>query len=155
VRAFITLAIRIKVMLKLIILEDSIMLTIQRSFFPDKKSAIDHGLDIPVACSKLWLYRSIAQHLGLNVDGIDDHVQLMDMIDERNQELACVGIAEKLIETEATILDKMATNIDRKPILRCDRKPLPKPIKRNAKPVIRFVAPGNVMAKAFMAANLI
>ena len=121
------------------------MLTIQRAFFPDKKAAIDHGLDIPVACSKIVLYTAIAQHLGLNVDGIDDHVQLMNMIDDRNVELACVGIAE------------MAAAIDRKPkpILRRDRKPLPKPIKRNAKPVVRYVAPGNTIAKALLAANLI
>ena len=133
------------------------MLTIQRSFFPDKQAALQHGLDIPVACSKIALYTAIAQYLGLDVDGINDHVQLMDMIDAKNIELACIGVAEKLVENEATVLDKMAAAIDRKPkpVLRRDRKPLPKPIKRNAQPVIRFVAPGNTMAKALMAANLI
>lgn len=133
------------------------MLTIQHSFYDDKKAAISHGIELPVACSKLWLYRSIAEYLGIDTTGIDDHVQLMNMIDERNQELACVGIAKKLVENESTVLDQMAANIDRKPkpILRRDRKPLPKPIKRNAKPVIRYVAPGNTIAKALLAANLI
>ncbi len=129
------------------------MLTIQRSFFPDKKSAIAHGVELPVACSKVLLYQLIAQHLGLNVDGIDDHVQLMNMIDARNQELACADVAERMVKTEATVLDQMAANIDRKPkpVLKRDRQPLPKPVKRD-KPVVRYVTP---MAKALMAANLI
>jgi len=129
------------------------MLTIQRSFFADKKSAIDHGLDIPVACSKVLLYQLIAQQVGSHVDGIDDHVQLMNMIDARNQELACADVAERMVKTEATVLDQMAANIDRKPkpVLKRDRQPLPKPVKRD-KPVVRYVTP---MAKALMAANLI
>ena len=133
------------------------MLNIQRSFYPDKKAAIAHGLELPVACSKVLLYQAIAQHLGIDTTGIDDHVQLMNMIDERNQELACVGIAETFVEKQATILDEMAAAIDRKPkpILRRDRKPVDKPIKRNAKPVVRYVAPGNTIAKALLAANLI
>ena len=120
------------------------MLTIQRSFFPDKKAAIAHGLELPVACSKIALYIAIAQHLDIDITGIDDHTVLMDLIDERNVELACADVP-------------MAAAIDRKPkpILRRDRQPVPKPIKRNAKPVVRYVAPGNTMAKALMAANLI
>jgi hypothetical protein len=142
------------------------MLTIQRSFFPDKKAALQHGLDIPVACSKVLLYQLIAQHLGIDTTGIDDHVQLMDLIDAKNIELACVGVAEKFVETEATVLDQMAANIDHKPkpVLRRDRQPVakpvkrpvvkvsaPKPIKRN-KPVVKYVTP---MARALMAANLV
>lgn len=132
------------------------MLTIQRSFFADKKSALQHGLDIPVACSKVLLYKLIAQHLGIDTTGIDDHVQIMDMIDAKNIELACADVP-------------MAANIDRKPkpVLRRDRKPVAKPIKRseikvvgkpvkrNQKPVYRQVWPNNVMGKALYRANLI
>ena len=116
------------------------MLTIQRSFFPDKKAAIAHGLELPVACSKIALYIAIAQHLDIDITGIDDHTVLMDLIDERNVELACADVP-------------MAAAIDRKPkpILRRDRQPVPKPIKRD-KPVVRYVTP---MAKALMAANLV
>lgn len=132
------------------------MLTIQRSFFPDKKSAIDHGLDIPVACSKIVLYTAIAEHLGIKVGGIDDHVQLMDMIDAKNIELACADVP-------------MAAAIDRKPkpVLKRNRQPLPKPvkrseikvvgkpIKRNQKPVYKTVWPNNVMGKALLSVGLI
>ena len=142
------------------------MLTIQRSFFADKKSAIDHGLNIPVACSKIVLYTAIAQHLGIDTTGIDDHTVLMDLIDARNMELACAGIAERMVENESTVLDQMAAAIDRKPkpILRRDRQPVPKPVKRSeikvsapkpikrSKPVVKYVTP---MAKALMAANLV
>ena len=133
------------------------MLTIQRSFFPDKKAANAHGIELPVACSKIALYTAIAKHLGIDTTGIDDHVKLMDLIDERNVELACVGIAETFVANESTVVDQMAAAIDRKPkpILRRDRQPVPKPIKRNAKPVVRYVAPGNTIAKALLAANLI
>ena len=129
------------------------MLTIQRSFFPDKKAAIAHGLELPVACSKIALYIAIAQHLDIDITGIDDHTVLMDLIDERNVELACADVP-------------MAAAIDRKPkpILRRDRQPVPKPVKRSEikvsvpkpikrdKPVVRYVTP---MAKALMAANLV
>ena len=129
------------------------MLTIQRSFFPDKKAAIAHGLELPVACSKIALYTAIAQHLGIDTTGIDDHVKLMNLIDAKNIELACADVP-------------MAAAIDRKPkpILRRDRQPVPKPVKRSEikvsvpkpikrdKPVVRYVTP---MAKALMAANLV
>lgn len=132
------------------------MLTIQRSFFPDKKSAIAHGVELPVACSKVLLYQLIAQHLGIDTTGINDHIQLMDLIDAKNVELACADVP-------------MAANIDRKPkpVLKRDRQPLPKPVKRSEikvsapkpikrnKPVIRYVGPGNTMAKALLAANLV
>lgn len=143
------------------------MLTIQHSFYDDKKAAIAHGIELPVACSKLWLYRSIAEYLGIDTTGIDDHTVLMDMIDQRNMELACIGVAEKLIENEATVLDQMAANIDRKPILKRDRQPLPKPvkrseikvvskpIKRNQKPVYKTVWSNNVMGKALLSVGLI
>jgi hypothetical protein len=131
------------------------MFTIQRNFNADRSACKAHGVKLPLNCKKLELYQAIAAHLGIDTTGIDDHVQLMDMIDDRNVELACKGIGETFVEKQATVLDKMAANINRKPILRCDRKPLPKPIKRNAKPVIRYVSPGNTMAKALMAANLI
>lgn len=129
------------------------MLTIQHSFFPDKKSAIAHGIDVPTACSKVLLYQLIALHLGINVDGLEV-AAIMDAIDDRNMELACVGVAESCITNESTVLDQMAAAID-KPVLRRDRKPVPKPIKRNAKPVIKYVAPGNTMVRALMAANLV
>lgn len=134
------------------------MLTIQRSFFPDKKAAIAHGIELPVACSKIVLYTAIAEHLGIDTTGIDDHVKLMNLIDAKNIELACADVP-------------MAAAIDRsksKPVLRRDRKPLPKPvkrseikvstpkpIKRNQKPVYKTVWSNNVMGKALLSVGLI
>jgi hypothetical protein len=145
------------------------MLTIQRSFFPDKKSAIDHGIELPNACTKIALYKAIAAFLGIDITGMDDLDTLWAAIDAKNLDLACAGVAEHLIENESTIVDKMAVDIDKaeflhdremgaklnKPILRRDRKPVPKPVKRGLTVVTNRVYPNQVMAKALVSKGLV
>lgn len=137
------------------------------NFVEDRNNAFKAKIIKNFVISAPGLYRVIADHLNVDVSDIavgdDDKSKklevaaLRDRIRQNEMDIACIGVAERMVKTEATILDKMAANIDRKPkpVLRRDRKPLPKPIKRNAQSVIRFVAPGNTMAKALMAANLV
>ena len=86
------------------------MLTIQHSFFADKKAALQHGLAIPVVCSKMALYQAIAGHLGIDYKGLE-LTELWAAIDAKNADLACVKAVPK-------------------PVLKRDRKPVPKPKKR-------------------------
>jgi len=131
------------------------MLPIQRSFWADKKAAIDHGVSIPVVCAKIDLYRAIAQHLGIDTTGMDLDT-LWAAIDDRNIELACVGVAESMIEHELTVLDKMAAKIEfKRPVLKRDRKPVPKPVKRGLTVITNRVYPDKVMAKALMNKGLV
>ena len=98
------------------------MLTIQRSFWSDKKAAIDAGVDVPMVCTKVGLYQAIALHLGINPDGLDID-QLWAAIDAKNLELACVGIAESMVVNESTVADKMAATLN-KPVLIRPVKPV-------------------------------
>ena len=114
------------------------MLTIQRSFWSDKKAAIDAGVDVPVVCTKVGLYQAIASHLGITTDGLDID-QLWSAIDAKNLELACVGIADHLIENESTVVDKMAATLN-KPVKRSKVGGLEVAIARPrkiAKPIIK------------------
>ena len=87
------------------------MITIQRAFWPDKKEAIKAGIELPIACSKVALYRAIADYLNIAYDVNTDLDILWDLIDAENARLACV-----------------ATMPVRKPIKRCDRTLKPKPV---------------------------
>jgi hypothetical protein len=129
------------------------MFTIQRNFNADRSACKAHGVKLPLNCKKLELYQAIAAHLRIDTTGIDDHTVLMDLIDQRNIELACVGVAENMVETNATVLDH---RLDRKPILRRERQPLPKPVKRTeikpsgqSKPVL--LTSRSTLAKALKA----
>jgi hypothetical protein len=99
------------------------MITIQRSFFNDKKAAIAEGINVPVACNRPQLYRLIAAKLDIDVSDIAvaagkdeqmfEAMLICDRIDARNAELACVGVAESLVEKQSTLLDNMAANIEK------------------------------------------
>ena len=65
------------------------MLTIQHSFFADKKAALQHGLAIPVVCSKMALYQAIAAYLDIDYKGLE-LTELWAAIDAKNADLACV-----------------------------------------------------------------
>jgi hypothetical protein len=74
------------------------------------------------------LYGAIAEHLGIAIDGLNVE-QLKAAINEKNAELACVGVDGSMVEHGVTIVDKMAANLN-KPIKRCDRVKVQPPIKR-------------------------
>jgi hypothetical protein len=102
------------------------MLTIQRNYWKDlahAKEVIEFGIKQP---TKVELYRAIASHLDISADGLDID-QLWAAIDARNMELAVVGIAETLVETESTVVDKMAATIDR-PFKRVAVPPVKRPM---------------------------
>ena len=131
-------------------------ISFSNSFTEDRNKAFKAKIIKNFVISAPDLYRAIADHLNVDVSDIavgdDDKSKklevaaLRDRIRQNEMDIACIGV-ERMVEREVTIVDK--------PVLRRDRKPLPKPVKRNAKPVIKYVAPGNTMARALMAANLI
>jgi hypothetical protein len=91
------------------------MFPIQRNYWADLKAARSAGLvDGNKNPCKLDLYRFIANHIGAywQTDSVDE---LYQNIDNRNTELACVGVAESCIA---------------KPVKRCDRVKVQPPIKR-------------------------
>lgn len=112
------------------------MLTIQHSFFADKKAALQHGLAIPVVCSKMALYQAIAAYLDIDYKGLE-LTELWAAIDAKNADLACVKAVPK-------------------PVLKRDRKPVPKPVlKRGLVVVTNRVYPNQVMAKALQNKGLV
>jgi hypothetical protein len=117
------------------------MLTIQRKYWDDLKAAKEHGVQLPNACTKVALYQAIAAYLEIDFAGMELD-QLWTAIDSKNLDLACVGVP------------KMAAKLD-KPVLRRDRKPVPKPIKRNDLPIVRTLPPTSVMAKALAKGGLV
>jgi hypothetical protein len=113
------------------------MLTIQRSFYPDKKAALAKGIELANNVSAPSLYRAIADYLSVDVSDIEvgcdkeskalEVAAICDRIDERNQDLACAGVAESCIQNESTVVDKMAARIGfKRPVLR-PIKPVQRP----------------------------
>jgi hypothetical protein len=143
------------------------MFTIQRNYWKDlgyAKEKIQFSKGKNPSAPKL--YRAIAGYLGIYTSDIpvaatkeDQKLEvaaIADRIDEKNAELACVGVAESMVEREATIVDKMAAKIEpNRPVLRRDRKPTPKPVKTIIKPVVRKLPPTSVMAKALARGGLV
>lgn len=112
----------------------------------DLQSANNRKLVKSYFITNLELYGAIAQHLGIMIDGLSVD-ELKAAINEKNADLACAGVP-------------VAATIDQRPVLvkpvkRCDRKPVERPVLRNTKPVVKYVAPGNVLGKALVAANLV
>jgi hypothetical protein len=107
------------------------MFPIQRNYWADLKVAkstpgLMDNYDSPKNPCKLDLYRFIANYIGAywQTDSVDE---LYQNIDDRNMELAVVGIAESMVETESTVIDKMAATIDR-PVKRVAVPPVKRPM---------------------------
>ena len=115
------------------------MLTIQRNYWKDLESA-RAKIEFKQNPTKIALYQAIASHLQIDHKGMELD-QLWAAIDSKNLDLACEGVP------------KMAAELD-KPLLKRDRKPVERP-KIKVKPVIKYVAPGNVMAKALINKGLV
>jgi hypothetical protein len=120
------------------------MLTIQRKYWDDLKAAKEHGVQLPNACTKVGLYQAIALYLEIDITGMNDLDTLWAAIEAKNADLACVGIPEKPVMNEV-----------QRPVLRRDRKPVAKPVKRNDLPVVRTLPPASVMAKALAKGGLV
>ena len=99
---------------------------IVRKYWDDKKAAYDAGVQLPKGKNptKVELYQLIAAHLGIDITGLELDA-LWSAIDDRNMDLACVGIAEHLVVNESTVVDKMATRLN-KPVL---VRPVQRPVK--------------------------
>ena len=100
---------------------------IVRKYWDDKKAAYDAGVQLPKGKNptKVELYQLIAAHLGIDITGLELDA-LWSAIDDRNMDLACVGVAEHLVENESTVIDQMAANLN-KPVLVRPQRPV-KPV---------------------------
>jgi len=107
----------------------------------DLQSANNRKLVKSYFITNLELYGAIAQHLGIMIDGLSVD-ELKAAINEKN---AGVPVAATIDQRPVLV----------KPVKRCDRKPVERPVLRNTKPVVKYVAPGNVLGKALVAANLV
>jgi hypothetical protein len=116
------------------------MLTIQRNYWKDLESA-RAKIEFKQNPTKIALYQAIAAYLGIDFAGMELD-QLWAAIDSKNLDLACEGVP------------KMAAKLD-KPLLKRDRKPVPKPVKRTDLPVVRTLPPTSVMAKALAKGGLV
>jgi hypothetical protein len=115
------------------------------SFAEDRNNAFATKLIKNYVISAPALYRVIAAHLNVDVSDIPsgdtdkakkvEVAALRDRIRENDAKAACVGVAEKLVNDNVTVVDKMATNIDQRPVFvrpvrKGDRVKVQPPIKR-------------------------